>query len=111
MRLRDGPVAYPFFGSVREVWKTLEPHAINARKLALYGRSRAHDDRWHSKTGDSMKRRQLLQAAASAAVALPGLGFAQSYPTKPIRYIVPVAAGGGNDMIARVVTERWGALL
>ncbi|HZW76510.1 MAG TPA: tripartite tricarboxylate transporter substrate binding protein, partial [Caldimonas sp.] len=25
-----------------------------------------------------------------------------------IRYIVPVAAGGGNDMIARVVTERWG---
>jgi tripartite-type tricarboxylate transporter receptor subunit TctC len=29
-------------------------------------------------------------------------------PSKPIRYIVPVAAGGGNDMIARTVTERWG---
>src|SRR5438445_1555727 len=57
-----------------------------------------------------MKRRQLLQAA-TAAVALPGLAIAQSYPSKPIRYIVPVAAGGGNDMIARVVTERWGALL
>jgi tripartite-type tricarboxylate transporter receptor subunit TctC len=57
-----------------------------------------------------MKRRQLLQAA-SAAVALPGLAIAQAYPNKPIRYIVPVAAGGGNDMIARVVTERWGALL
>jgi tripartite-type tricarboxylate transporter receptor subunit TctC len=57
-----------------------------------------------------MKRRQLLQAA-SAAAALPGLAMAQAYPTKPIRYIVPVAAGGGNDMIARVVTERWGALL
>jgi tripartite-type tricarboxylate transporter receptor subunit TctC len=55
-----------------------------------------------------MKRRQLLLAAA---VALPGVGLAQSYPSKPIRYIVPVAAGGGNDMIARVVTERWGALL
>ncbi len=57
-----------------------------------------------------MKRRLLLQAT-SAAVAMPGLAFAQAYPSKSIRYIVPVAAGGGNDMIARVVTERWGALL
>lgn len=57
-----------------------------------------------------MKRRQLLQAA-SAAIALPGLARAQAWPAKPIRYIVPVAAGGGNDMIARVVTERWGRLL
>ena len=57
-----------------------------------------------------MKRRHLLQAA-SAAIALPRLAIAQSYPSKPIRYIVPVAAGGGNDMIARVVTERWGKAL
>jgi tripartite-type tricarboxylate transporter receptor subunit TctC len=57
-----------------------------------------------------MKRRELLQAA-SAALVLPRLAFAQAFPTKPIRYIVPVAPGGGNDMIARVVTERWGALL
>ena len=57
-----------------------------------------------------MKRRLILQAA-SASIALPGLGFAQAFPTKPIRYIVPVAAGGGNDMIARVVAERWGAML
>ena len=57
-----------------------------------------------------MQRRHLLQAA-SAAIALPQLAFAQSYPNKPIRYIVPVAAGGGNDMIARVVGERWGRAL
>jgi tripartite-type tricarboxylate transporter receptor subunit TctC len=60
--------------------------------------------------GATMKRRQLLQASA-ALMALPRLSRAQSYPTKPIRYLVPVAAGGGNDMIARVVTQRWGALL
>jgi len=57
-----------------------------------------------------MRRRHFLQAA-SAAFALPRLAIAQAYPTKPIRYIVPVAAGGGNDMIARVVAERWGKLL
>ncbi|HEX7435513.1 MAG TPA: tripartite tricarboxylate transporter substrate binding protein [Caldimonas sp.] len=56
-----------------------------------------------------MNRRELLQA--SAALVLPVAAGAQTYPTRPIRYIVPVAAGGGNDMIARVVTERWGRVL
>ena len=60
-----------------------------------------------------MKRRDLLKAvsAASAGIAAPGLSLAQSWPSKTIRYIVPVAAGGGNDMIARMVTERWGRAL
>jgi tripartite-type tricarboxylate transporter receptor subunit TctC len=57
-----------------------------------------------------VRRRHLLQAGF-VAIASPESGHAQSYPSKPIRYIVPVAAGGGSDMIARVVTERWGALL
>lgn len=52
-----------------------------------------------------MKRRELLQA--SAALLLPLAARAETYPVRPIRYIVPVAAGGGSDMIARVVTERW----
>lgn len=58
-----------------------------------------------------MKRRTLLQAAP-ALLAWPGLSMAQgAYPAKPIRYIVPVAAGGGSDMIGRTVTERWGNML
>ena len=58
-----------------------------------------------------MKRRSLLQAAP-ALICIPGLALAQTaYPSKPIRYIVPVAAGGGSDMVGRTVTERWGALL
>ena len=56
-----------------------------------------------------MKRRNFL--GFSLALSLPFSVRAQSYPVKPIRYIVPVAAGGGNDMIARVVTERWGRML
>jgi tripartite-type tricarboxylate transporter receptor subunit TctC len=44
-----------------------------------------------------------------AAVALPA--FAQSYPTKNIRLIVPYAAGGTSDILARQIgpklTEAW----
>ena len=55
-----------------------------------------------------MKRRTLLQAAP-ALICAPGLVLAQTaYPSKPIRYIVPVSAGGGSDMVGRTVTERWG---
>jgi tripartite-type tricarboxylate transporter receptor subunit TctC len=57
-----------------------------------------------------MQRRHFLQAA-SALLFASGLARAEGYPKKPIRYIVPVAAGGGNDMIARTVTERWGKVL
>jgi tripartite-type tricarboxylate transporter receptor subunit TctC len=61
-----------------------------------------------------MKRRLLLQAlqtAPSLAFA-PAAVFAQSaYPNKTIRYIVPVSAGGGSDMVGRTLTERWGNLL
>lgn len=58
-----------------------------------------------------MKRRTLLQAAP-ALICAPGLALAQTgYPSKPIRYIVPVSAGGGSDMVGRTVTERWGNVL
>ncbi|KRH99662.1 tripartite tricarboxylate transporter substrate binding protein [Curvibacter sp. PAE-UM] len=56
-----------------------------------------------------MKRRTLL--GASPLLLAPTLLHAQSYPVKPIRYIVPVAAGGGSDMVGRTVTERWGKAL
>ena len=58
-----------------------------------------------------MKRRDLLQSAALLAT-VPGLARADApFPSKPMRYIVPVAAGGGSDMVGRTVTERWGQVL
>lgn len=58
-----------------------------------------------------MKRRSLLAALPAAAVLPTSVIGQGAYPSKPIRYIVPVAAGGGSDMIGRTVTERWAKLL
>jgi tripartite-type tricarboxylate transporter receptor subunit TctC len=62
-----------------------------------------------------MQRRTLLQTAPAMALAsaiVPQLAFGQAaYPNKTIRYIVPVSAGGGSDMVGRTLTERWGNLL
>lgn len=58
-----------------------------------------------------MKRRIFLQAAP-ALIGMPSVTLAQAgYPNKPIRYIVPVAAGGGSDMVGRTVTERWAKVI
>jgi tripartite-type tricarboxylate transporter receptor subunit TctC len=49
---------------------------------------------------------------ASTALALAHAGSrAQAFPTKPLRYIVPVAPGGGSDFVGRTVCERWGKVL
>src|SRR5262249_58581941 len=60
-------------------------------------------------------RRQFLHLAAGAA-ALPAasrFAWAQAYPTRPVRLIVPAPAGGGYDLTARlisqVLSERLGA--
>ena len=50
--------------------------------------------------------RTLAALLSAASIALVGPVAAQSYPAKPIRVIVPVAAGSGLDLVARVATER-----
>ena len=58
-----------------------------------------------------MHRRELI-AALPAALALPQApGWAQAFPNKILRYIVPVAAGGGSDLVGRTLCDRWGKLL
>ncbi|KRC04073.1 ABC transporter substrate-binding protein [Hydrogenophaga sp. Root209] len=52
----------------------------------------------------SLNRRQLI--AASAAIATVGLpAQAQSFPTKPVRLIVPYPPGGSSDIIARAISQ------
>ncbi len=55
-------------------------------------------------------RRGLLAAAAACAL-LPGLAAAQAFPSKPITIIVPFAAGGTTDILARIIAQGMGAEL
>jgi tripartite-type tricarboxylate transporter receptor subunit TctC len=51
----------------------------------------------------------MLLVAGVAGAA--GLAAAQTYPTKPITIIVPFAAGGGNDIMARLLAQNMGRAL
>jgi len=64
----------------------------------------------------SIDRRVVLHAIAGGVLlATTGITAAQTatgtWPNKPIRYIVPFAAGGTTDILARVVGERLGPAL
>jgi tripartite-type tricarboxylate transporter receptor subunit TctC len=59
-----------------------------------------------------LPRRTLLASAAAAfTVPFADLAWSQTYPSKPVRLIVPFAAGGTTDIVARVVSEKIGPLL
>jgi len=58
-----------------------------------------------------MHRRPLLAVVALALAGATPLAFAQAYPAKPVRLIVPFAPGGTTDIVARVVAEKVNAAL
>jgi tripartite-type tricarboxylate transporter receptor subunit TctC len=61
----------------------------------------------------TLSRRNLLHlaAGATAAGAYPSYAFAVDYPTRPITIVVPFAAGGATDVLARVLADPMGRSL
>ncbi|MCC6532363.1 MAG: tripartite tricarboxylate transporter substrate binding protein [Burkholderiales bacterium] len=53
-----------------------------------------------------------MYATAAALCMSPAASWSQSYPAKPVRYVIPFPAGTGNDIVGRLITEYlsrlWG---
>jgi tripartite-type tricarboxylate transporter receptor subunit TctC len=56
--------------------------------------------------------KMLLVAAAAVVLSWSAVSFAQTYPVKPVRYLIPFSAGDSPDIVGRLLGERltqmWG---
>jgi tripartite-type tricarboxylate transporter receptor subunit TctC len=58
-----------------------------------------------------MKRRDFMKAAIGTVAAWPISSHAETFPSRPITLIVPFAAGGPTDVLARILAEQMRTML
>ncbi len=58
-----------------------------------------------------MQCRTLVATGAALCLGAGGAAWTQTYPSKPVRLVVPFAPGGTTDIVARVVSEKINAVL
>ena len=63
---------------------------------------------WHGRDGVTLANER---ARAAALPAVLRVARAQAYPTRPMTMIVPFAAGGGQDVLGRLIAQRMSEIL
>ena len=59
----------------------------------------------------STRRQALIALAAACAAGASGSAFAQPWPARPLRMVVPFPPGSSPDLIARILTEKLATAL
>jgi tripartite-type tricarboxylate transporter receptor subunit TctC len=81
----------------------------NERDMGIFGIA-LHPHRHRAGSPNRVNRRALMFAFAIAAL-LPATAWAQPFPNKPIKLILPFAAGGAADLFGRSLASGLGAEL
>src|SRR5215472_2934868 len=94
-------------------WRLSEYGAPSPQALrAPSPRESGERERRHCAGERERARPALLTALLAAACLLSASpSHTQPYPTRPVTIVVPFAAGGGNDVLARLLAQRMGASL
>jgi len=58
-----------------------------------------------------MRRRDFIKVMAGLTAAWPIATHAQTYPSRPITMVIPFAAGGGFDVMGRILAARMSEIL
>jgi hypothetical protein len=69
-------------------------------------RSAPHGDERRLVTQHPRRRILSLAVGAAAVPTVSRMAWGQAYPSRPVRVVVGAAAGGGTDIIARLIGQR-----